>query len=191
VYAPAAFIVDGRTCTALGRGTVFGLRGDWAVGYLGYLGASVAPDNYGPPDRFVAIRWRGEQLHELGWGVAFAVNREGFAVGESDPNGPQAIAWDQRGRRMDVVTNGVPSVAYDVSDDGTVVGMLQSKDGKHYAFRWRAGRLQRLDDLPHPPGWRFESAYAIGCDGTIAGIGTRDNIPTVFRWCDRPDTPRR
>jgi probable HAF family extracellular repeat protein len=126
-------------------------------------------------------------LEALGPGVAFAVNRVGFAVGETDPIGPQAIAWDQRGRRIDVVTNSMLSAAYDVGDDGTVVGMPETQDGKHFAFRWRAGHLQRLDDLPHPPGWRFESAYAIGRDGTIAGIGTLDNIPTVFRWRDRPD----
>ncbi len=33
------------------------------------------------------------------------------------------------------------------------------------------GQLQRLDDLPHPPDWRFEAAYAIADDGTIAVIG--------------------
>jgi len=39
------------------------------------------------------------------------------------------------------------------------------------------GQLQRLDDLPHPPDWRFEAAYAIADDGTIAVIGT-----VQLRW---------
>jgi hypothetical protein len=28
-----------------------------------------------------------------------------------------------------------------------------------------------LEDLVHDPDWRFESAYAFGPDGSIAGIG--------------------
>jgi probable HAF family extracellular repeat protein/YD repeat-containing protein len=95
---------------------------------------------------------------------------------------PQALAWDARGRRIALVSRAKRSTAYDVADDGTVVGTLLAADGKHYAFRWREGHLERLDDLPHPPGWRFECAYSVATDGTIAGIGTHDGVATLFTW---------
>lgn len=98
------------------------------------------------------------------------------------PPVPHAVAWDKSGRRIALASNDPRSVAYDVSDDGTVVGSLIDVKGRHFAFYWRSGRLQRLDDVPHPPGWRFESAYAIGGDGSIAGIGTLHGVPTVFVW---------
>ncbi len=86
------------------------------------------------------------------------------------------------GRRIDLAPKSPRSVAYGVSDNGTVVGMLSDAKGRHFAFRWRNGLLRRLDDLPHPPGWRFESAYAVTGDGSIAGIGTQHGVPKIFVW---------
>ena len=189
-YAPYAYVIDGRTCRALGRGVVLGLRDRWAAGYRGYLDGNVAPTILNQDrQRVIAVRWHDAVLSELGDGVAYGVTASGFAVGASArPGGfpveptPHAIAWDARGRTIALEHGARRSVAYDVADDGTVVGMLQAADGKHYAFVWRAGRLERLDDLPHPRGWRFESAYAIAPDGTVAGIGTHDGTPAVFTW---------
>ena len=203
-YAPYAFIIDHTTCHDLGRAVVVGLRGRWAAGYRGYLNGHVAPTSLNViVQRAVAVRWHDFVLSELGDGEAYAVNASGLAVGASAVAGrfdwqytnfygnpgreyrsavPHARAWDPRGRTIAIETSAIRSVAYDVKDDGTVVGMLQAGDKRHFAFRWRAGRLERLDDLPHPAGWRFESAYAIAADGTIAGIGTHNGIATVFTW---------
>ena len=189
-HAPRAFIIDGEKCVVLGRAVVLGLRDRWAAGYQGYLDGHVAPTNFNTVvQTIVAVRWHGNTLTELGDGAAYAVNADGFAVGASTVAGgfetmttPHAVAWDAHGRKLSIERGARRSVAYDVGDDGTVVGMLQATDGKHYAFRWRAGRLDRLDDLPHPRGWRFESAYAIAPDGTVAGIGTHDGIAAVFTW---------
>lgn len=195
IFAPAAFIVRNGACRTLGRGIVNGVNGLWAVGYRGYLNGKLAPDNLNATmQKDVAARWYGTHLRELGSGDALAVNSSGLTVGADAvpvpvlcatqqsfcPAVPHAVAWDVTGRRLALAPHSPNSVAYAVSNDGTVVGMLTDRKGRHFAFRWRHGVLQRLDDLPHPPGWRFESAYAIGDDGSIAGIGTHDGIATVF-----------
>lgn len=201
--APYAFVVDAKGCHERGRAVIFGVRGAWGAGYRGYLDGKIAPTNLNQVvQRAVAVRWRGIASTELGDGVAFAVSEDGYAVGASalpgrfitmttnffDPSGrrydsaiPHAVAWDASGRRIAVETRSKRSVAYDVGNDGTIVGMLQERDGKHYAFLARGGVVRRLDDLPHLSGWRFEAAYSIAEDGTIV-IGTRNNIPSVFRW---------
>ncbi len=202
--APYAFVVDATGCHSWGRAVILDLRGAWASGYRGYIHGALAPTNLNTIiQRAVAVRWHGATLTELGEGVAYAVTEHGFAVGATSIAGrfdtmttnffgnpgrrydspvPHAVTWDAVGRRSPIHMDAARSVAYDVANDGTVVGMLQARDGKHYAFRWHQGRLQRLDDLPHPPGWRFEAAYAIADDGTIAGIGTINHIASVFRW---------
>lgn len=205
-FAPYAFVLRGSACRNLGRGIVQAVRGQWAAGYRGYLNGNIAPDNLNTIIQTnVAVRWYGEHARELGQGDALAINRTGFTVGadavpsqggcmstnffSADHSGktycpatPHAVAWDENGRRI-VLAPGAPlSVAYAVAGDGTVAGMLLDENGRHFAFRWRNGALQRLDDLPHPPGWRFESAYAIGDDGSIAGIGTLNGVATVFVW---------
>ena len=202
--APWAYVVRGTGCRSLGRGVVLGVRGRWAAGYLGYLNGHPAATNINTIiQRNVAMRWHDEKRTALGGGAAYAVTADGFAVGASTIAGrfgsmttnffgnpgrtydspvPHAIAWDARGRRVALERGGKRSVAYDVANDGTAFGTLQDAGGKHFAFRWRAGRLQRLDDLPHPAGWRFESAYAVAPDGTVAGIGTFHGVATVFIW---------
>ncbi len=191
-------------CTVLGTGIATGVRGGNVVGYLGYLDGFPAPMYVNlMVQQMHAMRWYDGRVNELGTGVPFATTSGGFAAGATalpghagefaygnffGPAGryefpiPHAAAWDANGRRILLVQNDSRSVAWDVADDATVVGMLQERDGKHYAFRWRSGRAQRLDDLAHPAGWRFESAYAIGADGAIAGIGTHDGVAAAFVW---------
>ena len=202
--APRAFIVDAAGCHARGRATILAVRRDWASGYRSYLNGVLAPTNLNVIiQRNVAVRWHRASLTELGDGVAYAVTSRGLTVGATSVAGrfdsmtgnffgnparrydsavPHAVAWDAAGHRTPIERGAVRSVAYDVADDGTIVGMLQGRGGKHFAFRSRGGHLERLDDLPHPAGWRFEAAYAIARDGTIVGVGTLDNVATVFRW---------
>lgn len=205
-HAPYAFVIRGRSCRPLGRAVVIGVRGQWASGYRGYLDGKLAPTNLNVIiQHVVAVRWNGTRMRELGTGDALAVNSNGLAVGataipgrtettttnffSADGKGhtytsavPHAVAWTTDGRRVSIGDGSLRGVAYAVSNDGTVAGMQVARDGRHFAFRWSGGTLWRLDDLPHPPGWRFESAYAITRDGSIVGIGTLHGIPTVFRW---------
>lgn len=206
VFAPYAYVVRGSACRNLGRGIVQAVRGQWAAGYRSFLNGKIAPDNLNNEiQSVVAARWQGTHLRELGAGDALAINAAGFAVGADAipartgcittnfystdraghtycPGVPHAVGWDTTGRRIAFAPNSPRSVAYGVNDSGTVVGMMTGARGRHFAFRWREGKLQRLDDLPHPPGWRFEAAYAIVPDGVIAGIGTRNGRATAFVW---------
>lgn len=200
---PTALIVERDRCTVLGRAVVTDIAGSTALGFRGYLDARQAPWNFNlMVQRMVALRWINGKERSLGAGVPFATNALGIAVGASALPGhqevaytnffgrggtyqfqaPHALAWRPDGTPIALAKGDQRSVAWDVAKSGTIVGTEQLRDGKHYAFRWRSGRLQRLNDLPHPPGWRFESAYAIGSDGSIVGIGTHDGVPTVFVW---------
>lgn len=216
VVAPYAVVIDGSTCTVLGRAIVRAVRGRYAAGYRGYLDNRPAPTILNRfQQTFQAVRWYGQVERMLGPGVGLAVNADGVVAGASavpafsgtvsggygDATGthtysftagvPTARVWDSAGGARDIVAHAVRSVAYDIADDGTVAGMLQALDGKHYAFVWRDGVLRRLDDMPHPAGWRFESAYAIAPSGAVVGIGTRWGIPTVFVYTMSPSPPRR
>jgi probable HAF family extracellular repeat protein len=211
VVAPYAVVIDGPSCTLLGRAIVRALRGRYAAGYRGYLQNRPAPtifNRYQQMHR--AVRWHERAEQELGPGVGLAVSAHGVVAGASavpafygtvsggyaDAMGthtytetagvPSARVWDAAGRARDVAPDSARSVAYDVADDGTVIGMLEARNGKHYAFVWRNGVLHRLDDMPHPAGWRFECAYAIAPSGAIVGIGTLRGIATAFVYATPP-----
>lgn len=213
-FAPYAYVIRGSGCRYLGRGIVQAVDGQWAAGYRSYLDGKMAPDNLNTDiQKVVAARWYGNHLREIGAGDAIAINATGFAVGadavpgrtgcittnfySADHSGrtycpgvPHAVGWNKAGRRIALAPRSPRSVAYGINDGGTVVGMLTDSRGRHFAFRWRNGILQRLDDLPHPPGWRFESAYAIDNGGAIAGIGTFHGVATVFIWRSTVPTMR-
>ena len=201
---PIAIVVERGKCTELGHAILTAIDGRNVAGYRGYLDGRLAPwfVNAMVQHR-VAIRWDGKREMEIDSGVPFSINRKGLTVGATalpghvgefaygnffGPPGryeyavPHAVAWQPNGKTVNLTRGDARSVAWDVSEDGTIVGMEQTPDGKHYAFRWRNGRLERLDDLPHPAGWRFESAYAIGRDGSIAGVGRHNGLPAAFVW---------
>jgi hypothetical protein len=201
---PEAIVISGRHCTPFGTAILTALRGQSVAGYLGYLDGKRAPMIVNlMTQRMVATRWLRGREQGLGFGVPFATTSTGIVAGASalpghasetvtgnflGPAGtyrfetPHAIVWSVNGKSTPLFRNDTRSVAYDINDAGTVVGMLQRPDGRHYAFRSFHGKTELLDDLPHPPGWRFESAYAIAPDGTIAGIGTYNGIATAFVW---------
>jgi hypothetical protein len=201
---PEATVLDGGRCTRLGAAVVTGLRGASAVGYIGYLNGKPAPWFVNLiVQKMMAKRWLGAHARDLGPGVALAVTSGGVAVGATalpgyphesmttnffGPAGtytfavPHAVLWTRSGARLTLLHGDARSVAWDINDSGTVVGMVQAADGRHRAFRRVAGQVELLDDLAHPRGWRFESAYAVTSDGSIAGIGTFRGVATAFLW---------
>ena len=203
---PVAVVVAHNKCTNLGRAVLTAVDGRYAAGYRGYIDSrQVAWFINGIAQRRFAVRWSGSKETGLEQGVPFAINRTGLTVGATalpghaqevaygnffGPPGkyeyaiPHAVAWLPNGKEIFLTRGDARSVAWDVNESGTIVGMEQMPDGKHYAFRFSHDKLERLDDLPHPAGWRFESAYAIGADGSIAGIGTYQGTPTAFVWRD-------
>jgi hypothetical protein len=200
---PTAIITNGSRCVTLGRAVVTALKGPVAVGYRGYINDRAAPLSVDLiAQRIEALRWQNGNETDLGIGVPFSTTRSGFAVGATalpgyrnvraygnlGTNGrqesavPHAVAWDEHGKEILLTRDDVRSVAWDVGDGETVVGTALSRDGAYRAFRWMAGRFEFLDDIPHPNGWLFQSAYALKPDGAIVGVGTYKNVVTGFIW---------
>jgi probable HAF family extracellular repeat protein len=205
---PQSTIVNGATCTDLGAGIVNDLHGDWAAGWLyapheatsdairwhgaqrqdlgpgsalAVNAAGIAVGKSMPAQLSPSARLRPQTGTTAG-GHSYAHTTLEAVPPSTEPRLPQrsAVMWRADGSVVDLAPPWQQSTAYDVSADGTVVGVLLGADHRHYAFKWKHGVLTRLDDLPHPVGWRFESAYAIAADGTIAGIGTYRGIAAIF-----------
>ena len=190
IYAPSAAIIDSTGCQVIGRANLLAIRGKYAVGFRGYLDKALAPTNVnGPRQTYKAVLWDGQMLREMGDGIAFDISSYGVSVGATARPGvesvvnrlgiPHAVLWDTKGSSLILGLDG-HSVAYAIDENGRVAGMLRDESGKHYAFIWEQGSMQRLDDLVQAPRWRFESAYAFTPDGGILGIGTHDGIATAF-----------
>jgi hypothetical protein len=201
---PRAIILTDGSCRSLGTGILTGLRGSIAVGYLGYIDGKPTPVIVNTiHQRMLAFRWTKGYAVGIGDGVPYATTSRGIVVGASALPGrarefessnfsgqsgtysfaiPHAVIWSRENKETAIFRDDVRSVAWDINELGTTVGMVQSADGKHHAFRRDHGRTTLLDDLPHPTGWRFESAYAITGDGWVVGIGTYRGVPTAFLW---------
>jgi hypothetical protein len=202
-YAPSAGLLLRQSCASLGHAVLRAARGRFAAGFREYLGDSMVPDYYNPPHSYVAVRWWGSTLRELGPGVALDVASDGIAVGANSQPGfaetngvasaseaaqfssrhqccdTYAVMWNLKGWRI-TVTRADYSVAYAIDDHHRVVGALEDEEGAHFAFVWERGVLRRLDDIVREPAWRFEAAYGFAPAGGIIGIGTLHGVPTAF-----------
>lgn len=194
--APYAVRIAGARCERLGRFNLRAVSGAYAVGYRGYLfGGQVPPGVNTPEQRFVAVLVKDGRLRELGAGEAFSVAPDGFAVGSDAPPlnetigigkniykccAPHPVAWTSTGGELQLAQAGVRGVAYAVDATHRVVGSVIGRDGRHYAFLWKRGHLQLLDDVVRAPGWRLEAAYGFTSDGSIVGAGTHNGTATMF-----------
>ncbi len=140
---------------------------------------------------FHAARWwpdgRVEALRPLPGSpfsdpAAYAVSFDGsFVVGSSGaPNfTSHATRWDASGTPLDLgVLDGlVRSLAYDISDDGSVVVGHCNFSNLNVPFVWTEslGRMVALSDyleghgVAVPAGWRLEYCFAVSGDGMTFG----------------------
>ena len=158
------------------------------AGGLNDHGVVVGVASEGPVSYAVAWTVDGQTMRRLPGdvvaGFASAINNAGVIVGSGTLNQrPQAILWDIDGSvtGLGKLPGGVPrfsgSLAYDINDAGTVVGLTYvgglprpSKNGD-FAFRRPAGGpMQPLPDLPG--GLDFTTAYGINAVGDIAGYAS-------------------
>ena len=186
-YAPVVLHVRER-CLNLGNGVALATSGTYAAGYFASIGDVPAPSNViSEKERFTAMRWHDRTREPMGSGVALAINSAGDAAGADLPPGkgaafdvvPHARIWIGA-QTFSPANDAATSVAYAIDARDRVAGMLQDAAGRHYAFLWQNGRLQRLDDAVRAPGWRFQSAYAFAPDGSVVGIGTFDGRAEAF-----------
>ncbi|HTA39957.1 MAG TPA: hypothetical protein VK760_12820 [Candidatus Acidoferrales bacterium] len=186
--APIVVRMRGTECAYLGNGTAIATAGPYAVGYAGYVGNVPQSPSVVTKQRYVALRWHGDERKVLGAGEALALSADGSAAGADAPPGlgpsygvvPHARLWPASGDPIDLDAGPSLSVGYALDANGRVAGMIEDADGRHHAFLWQAGRMQLLDDIAHAADWRFESAYAFGPDGSIVGIGVYREKATGF-----------
>jgi probable HAF family extracellular repeat protein len=186
--APIVVRLRGSECAYLGNGTAIATAGPYAAGYAGYVGNVPQSPSVVTKQRYVALRWHGDERKVLGPGAALALTPDGSAAGADAPPGlgpsygvvPHARLWPASGNPFDLDAGPNVSVAYALDASGRAAGMVESPDGRHHAFLWQDGKMQLLDDLAHAPDWRFECAYAFAPDGSIAGIGIFRGKATAF-----------
>jgi probable HAF family extracellular repeat protein len=119
--------------------------------------------------------------------ACLALGCGGDSLNEPDPNNPQEPNNPPDPNNPDVPTplpartdigtlGGESSYAYDINDDGVVVGAAQTADGAYRAFRWTlAGGLEPLLPLSGDPESR---GIAITGDNTVLGISIAEDGST-------------
>jgi probable HAF family extracellular repeat protein len=75
---------------------------------------------------------------------------------------------------------GAFSVAFDVNDDGTVVGRSQTAEGSIHAFAFSDGVMQDLGS----PGSGASEAWLVGAGGHVAGIFREGAVTRTAVWAN-------
>lgn len=150
-----------------------------------------------PLASFHAFKYSSGSMIDLGpqnssWSVGQAINGNGDVVGWSNAgvNVDHAVLYS-----ADLITdlgtlNGFgSSVAYDINDDGQVVGSSEVAGRESRGFLYENGAMINLDTLINSAlGWTIESAYGInnqqqiaayGCNGSVCQALLLDPVSTV------------
>ena len=118
-------------------------------------------------------------------GVAnpLAINRNDVAVGYNTPHSgfTRAFLWEN-GVTTDIGSNEFASYAYDINRYNVVVGFeYESNGGATYAYAYRNGVLENLNDLIDPnDSWDLRVAKGINDRGEIVGWGYHDGEKRAF-----------
>jgi probable HAF family extracellular repeat protein len=119
------------------------------------------------------------------WSQAIALNASRHITGQSRTASGQVHAFiyhvDANGTVLSQtdlgVLSGNSSYAYDINNDGMVVGTSDSK-----AFLWNGSQMIDLNtEIPTGSGWNLTHASAINNSGTIVGWGTLGNRYAAFK----------
>ena len=125
-----------------------------------------------------------------------AINDRGDVVGYKGSNNHAALWRDGAVVDLGDLPGGYDSsVAYDINNDGQIVG----KSGVtipsdlpffyEHAFSWQDGVLTDLNDLiDEQSGWILKSATAINDEGQIIGSGLLNGVPRSFLLSPVPES---
>ena len=170
-----SLIVDGRNIVSLGYGFATAMKGGFVVGYSYGARDREYPDGTIRPS--TALMWQDGWRTTLGPGVARGVDARGDAVGDDDATTAtgrgRPTLW-RHGRAIRLSDASGSAMA--ISDDGTIVGTIESG-----AFAASAsdptGSLLHLDEHLVDRSWHVDGAYAIAESGRILAVGSRKNGP--------------
>lgn len=163
---PLALSYDGSTVHRFGVGTLMGLAGTYACGFVGEEDGMIMPDNVNVENQIpYALLWHAGAAKRLGRGIAFSVNASGVAVGDARARidgGPVPatlpMRWDARGAHELGHETGT---AFSIAPDGTFVGAF----GHGAGFVGRGDSVTSLDAIV--PAAHVRGAYAINARGRI------------------------
>jgi hypothetical protein len=193
---PQALSYDGTTLHRIGTGTLTGIAGPYACGFIGEQNGLIMPDNVNVEGQVpYALLWHDGSTKRLGRGMAFGVNASGVAVGDnrvSVEGGPlmatraefdrlkmvpgvppivMPVRWDAHGP---AVLGRDPGTAFAIAPDGTVVGSLLRSGG----FVAHGAAVTPLDTLVRGVHAHIRGAYAINARGRILVVtGTDRGAP--------------
>ncbi len=166
-------------------GVAMGINDHGAV--VGASGSCVAfnPNTLLSLQAVHALLWQNAKAIDLGnlggdsgaafGNIAWAVNNAGQVVGASDLAGDttfHAFLW-QNGRMSDLGTlpGDVDSVAINLNDKDTIVGLSIDSNGNTRAAVWRDGRARDLNKLAKGSPLYLITSCSINSSGQITGLG--------------------
>jgi probable HAF family extracellular repeat protein len=146
----------------------------------------------------VAFRWQGGVLQPLAVlaqrdDEALRINQAGAAVGSAllaPPVRHHAVLWQSPATVQDLGTlGGANSAAFDLNDNGSIVGTSETASGNSLAFLWRSDLgMQSLGTL----GGASSAALGVNNSGQIVGVSdTRSGERHATLWTVRFACRRR
>jgi probable HAF family extracellular repeat protein len=145
----------------------------WAVNDSGHIAGEGLYD--------LPLAWiEGQPRFWGGAGAAKAINNQGVVVGVSDGH---ATRWTAEGATRLDTPNTPSSIALAISDNGTITGSGEAKNGERQAFVWREGSGMQL--LPLLPGDLESEGMGMRADGVVFGNSWNDFAARAVRWYPR------
>ncbi len=144
-----------------------------------------------------ATRWDDGSPTDLGALPGASATTKSYALAANDLVSPQIVGWShgpqavghphaftlQDGTMTDLgtLTGGDWSEAFDVNDDGDVVGWARTADSYMHAVLWVDGVITDLNTVTGiPAGWVLAEARGINNGGQIVGRGVYGGVDRAF-----------
>ncbi len=144
-----------------------------------------------------ATRWDDGSPTDLGAFPGASATTKSYALAANDLVSPQIVGWSygslaggnphafilKDGTMTDLgtLTGGDWSEAFDVNDDGDVVGWARTADSYMHAVLWVDGVITDLNTVTGiPAGWVLAEARGINNGGQIVGRGVYGGVDRAF-----------